>query len=68
MANVVFFLMIVAGVMLGQIAVEVIKDWIRLKFAKKQTETIIDAAFAKLGNIGLQSILSRSKGGGSDEV
>lgn len=68
MVDILFFIALVIGVMAAQIAIEIFKGYIRLKFAKKQTEVMIDAAFAKLGNIGLQSFLQRLKGGGTNEM
>jgi hypothetical protein len=68
MIDVLFFIALVIGVMAAQIAVEIFKGYIQLKFAKKQTEVVIDAAFAKVGNFGLQSLMQRLKGGGHDEV
>lgn len=63
---IIFLLLIMAFA--GQIAVEIFKGYVQLKFAKKRVEVSIDAAFAKIGNIGLQSFLQRIKGGGNGEM
>lgn len=67
MSGFIIFLLLLAA-FAGQIAVEILKGYVQLKFAKKRVEVSIDAAFAKLGNIGIQSFLQRIKGGGNGEM
>lgn len=68
MVDILFVIALAILIFLGQIAVEIIKGFIQVKFTEKKVKAAIDTAFSAVGNIGLQRLLDKRKGSGSDEV
>ena len=67
MLDILFFIVIFIAIMSGQIAVELLKSYIKIKTSKAQVSAAIDTVFVKLGNAALQKALSR-KGDGPNEM
>lgn len=68
MIDILFVIALAILIFLGQIAVEIIKGFIQVKFTEKKIQAAIDAAFVAIGNIGLKRVIEHRKGNGSDEV
>ena len=67
MVDILFFIILVIGVMAAQIVVELIKSFIKIKTTEKQVSAAFDTFFVKIGNAALSQLFNR-KSGGEDEV
>ena len=67
MVDILFFIFVFIAIMAGQIAVELLKSFIKIKTTEKQVSAAFDTLFVKIGNAALSKVLQK-KGGGSDEV
>ncbi len=67
MIDFLFFIFIFIAIMAGQIAVEILKSYIKIKTSKAQVSAAIDTVFVKLGNAALSKMIAR-KGEDKSEV